>query len=321
MKKRSDHFDGRRYYNPGVPPRSLWKVLHWMLNRKVKPWPFVLIEQQKVAQERTKQGECVVTFINHSTVLLQLEGWNILTDPIWSDRASPFTWMGPKRVTLPGIKFEDLPPIDIVLLSHNHYDHMDISTLRRLSREHQSIFFVPKGNQSYLKSKGITLYVNELDWWDRVDFALEYGLYFVPAQHFSARGIFDRNTTLWGGFVIKGSKQMIYFAGDTGFSSHFAEIQKKLGSPTLSLLPIGAFEPRGFMRTVHLSPEEAVKAHLILGSKQSMAIHFGTFQLADESINAPIKELKSSLQNQGLPAESFWILEPGEARKVNEDIL
>jgi L-ascorbate metabolism protein UlaG (beta-lactamase superfamily) len=317
MKKSSDHFDGRRYFNPSTPQHGLWDLLLWRWKRKVKPWSFVPIKQNKVQQERTQIGECCVTFINHSTVLLQLEGWNILTDPIWSKRASPFSWLGPKRVTLPGIKFEDLPPIDIVLLSHNHYDHMDIPTLMNLSDRYQPTFVVPKGNQVYLKNKGITKGVTELDWWDRIDFGLDYHSYFVPAQHFSARGILDRNRTLWGGFVFKGPRHMIYFAGDTGFGPHFAEIKKRLGTPTLSLLPIGAFEPRWFMRSVHLSPDEAVEAHLILGSKQSLAIHFGTFQLADEDIDQPIEELKRSLEIHHLPSDCFWTLKPGEARGVH----
>lgn len=317
MKEPSDHFDGRRYFNPAISRRRLWDVLVWRWRRKVKPWPHVPVEQKKVQQERTKAGECVVTFINHSTVLLQLEGWNILTDPIWSKRAGPFSLLGPKRVALPGVKFNDLPPIDIVLLSHNHYDHMDIPTLKRLAREHQPAFIVPKGNLKYLRSKGIKQQVTELDWWDHIDFSLKYSVYFVPSQHFSARGLFDRDRTLWGGFVIKAPERIIYFAGDTGMGPHFAEIRKRFGSPTLSLLPIGAFEPRRFMRLVHLSPEEAVEAHLILGSKQSLGIHFGTFQLTDEEIQSPIEELQCSLKAHHLSAESFWALEPGESRKVN----
>ncbi len=248
--------------------------------------------------------------------MIQIKGWNILTDPIWSERASPFSWIGPKRHREVGIRFEDLPPIDSVLISHNHYDHMDLPTLRRLASEHQSTFFVSKGNQKYLESKRITR-VQELDWWDKVNFFSSHSLYFVPAQHFSARGIFDRDRTLWGGYVIKNSKRMIYFAGDTGFGPHFEEIHQCLGAPTLSLLPIGAFKPRWFMKTVHLSPKEAVKAHLILNSKQSLAIHFGTFQLSDEEIEAPIKELQQALRDYALPLESFWILEPGESREIN----
>lgn len=320
MEKLSDHFDGRHFYNPTFPNgfhRPLWHVAMWMLSRKVEAWSFISNDQRKIEHQRTGPGECMVTFINHSTVLLQIDGWNILTDPIWSDRASPFSWIGPKRANLPGIKFEDLPSIDIVLLSHNHYDHMDIPTLRHLSQKHDPKFFVPIGNQAYLKSKGIQSEIKELDWWDEVDLSIENRLYFVPAQHFSARGIFDRNKTLWGGFVIKGSPQIIYFAGDAGFSSHFAEIRKRLGSPTLSLLPIGGFEPQWLMQSVHLSPEEAVQAHLILGSKQSMGIHFGTFQLTDESREAPVQELEKSLNKHGLPFESFWVLKPGEVREVS----
>jgi L-ascorbate metabolism protein UlaG (beta-lactamase superfamily) len=318
MEKPSDHFDGRRYFNSiSSSQPSLKDVLLWRWRRKVKPWPFTPIEQKKLEKERAQAGECIVTFINHSTVLIQLEGWNILTDPIWSDRASPFSWIGPKRVTLPGVKFSDLPPIDMVLLSHNHYDHMDLPTLKQLILDHHPTLFVSKGNQAYLKKKGITGQMIELDWWDRIDFGLEHSLYYVPARHFSARGILDRNRTLWGGYVVKGPKHMIYFAGDTGFGPHFAEIRKRLGPPSLSLLPIGAFEPRWFMQSVHISPEEAVEAHLILQSKQSMAIHFGTFQLADEDLESPVLELEKALKEHDLPTECFWVLKPGESRKVN----
>lgn len=318
MAKLSDHFDGHKYYNlnPNIAPHSLWRVLLWRWKRKIKPWPYIQIEQTQVEQKRTQIGEYGVTFINHSTVLIQLERWNILTDPIWSKRAGPFSWFGFKRVIVPGVKFKDLPPIDMVLISHNHYDHMDIPTLKRLDDEHQPIFFVPKGNYVYLRKKRIKSQIIELDWWESVDFDVGYKLYFVPSQHYSARGIWDRNRTLWGGFVVKSPKYMIYFAGDTGFGPHFNEIHKRLGSPSLSLLPIGAFEPRKIMHKVHLSPQEAVEAHLILNSKQSLAIHFGTFQLADEDIQSPIIELQRSLKAHDLPINCFWILEPGESRKV-----
>lgn len=317
MTKASDHFDGRRYFNPASTQHSFWKALLWRWKRKVKPWLFTHNEPKKVQLDRTQEGECRVTFINHSTVLIQLEGWNILTDPIWSQRAGPFSWLGLKRVTSPGVNFADLPPIDIVLLSHNHYDHMDIPTLKHLNLKHQPVFFVPKGNRSYLKKKGISGQVIELDWWDHLDLGQKHSLYFVPSQHFSSRGILDYNRTLWGGYVIKGPQSMIYFAGDTGFGPHFAEIRERLGEPSLSLLPIGAFEPRYLMRPVHLSPQEAVQAHVILRSKQSLAIHFGTFQLADEDIQSPIVELQRSLEANQLCPDCFWILKPGESRQVH----
>ena len=316
MKETSDHFDGRRYFNPAVSNRPFWKIIRWILNRKVKPWPSIAVEQKKVQKDRTEHCECRVTFINHSTVLLQLEGLNILTDPIWSERASPFSWMGPKRVVLPGIKFEDLPPIDIVILSHNHYDHMDLPTLRLLSKTHHPRFFVPKGNQSYLKRKGIQSIIDEMDWWDQIEISKDYRLHFVPAQHFSSRGILDRNATLWGGFVFKSTQEMIYFAGDTGYGPHFAEIHRRFGPPTLSILPIGAFEPRSIMDVVHLSPDEAVKIHSLMHSKQSLAIHFGTFQLTDEDIHHPAEQLQSSLQHQQLSSDAFWVLNPGDSRIV-----
>ncbi len=316
MPRYSSHFDGRCYYNPGAPHRPRWKIAWWMLTRRPVPWKTIPIEQQKIPQQRTAQGECSVTFINHATVLLQLEGWNILTDPIWSERASPFSWWGPKRVCLPGVKFEDLPPIDIVLLSHNHYDHMDLATLKRLAKEHQPMIYVSKGNQAYLEANGITS-VKELDWWDQEQFSLIYTLHFVPAQHFSARGFFDHNKTLWGGFVLKGPKQSIYFAGDTGYGPHFEEIKHRLGPPALSILPIGAYAPRWFLKTVHLNPEEAVKAHLDLASKQSLAMHFGTFQLTDEDFDAPLHDLEKALKHYELPPDCFWILKPGETKKFD----
>lgn len=318
MEKPSDHFDGRRYFNhSNSNTHSLKNFLLWRWRRKVKPWPFIPIEQRKVEKARTQLGECVVTFINHSTVLIQLEGWNILTDPIWSERASPFSWIGPKRAILPGVKFTDLPPIDMVLLSHNHYDHMDLPTLKQLEQVHQPTIVVSKGNRSYLEKKGIKERIIELDWWECVNFGSESSLHFVPAQHFSARGILDRNRTLWGGFVIKDPKYMIYFAGDTGFGPHFAEIRERLGSPSFALLPIGAFKPRWFMRPMHISPEEAVQVHLVLGSKQSMAIHFGTFQLADEDFEKPVLALEEALKNHKLSTNCFWVLKPGESRKIN----
>lgn len=316
MSHSSAHFDGRCYYNPGVLQRSRWKIFWWMITRHPALWKTIPIEQQKIPQQRTAQGECSITFINHATVLLQLEGWNILTDPIWSERASPISWWGPKRFCLPGVKFEDLPPIDMVLLSHNHYDHMDIATLKRLVKEHQPMIYVPKGNQAYLEANGITS-VKELDWWDQEQFSLVYTLHFVPAQHFSSRGLFDYNKTLWGGFVLKGPTRSIYFAGDTGYGPHFEEIKQRLGAPTLSLLPIGAYEPRWFLKTVHLNPEEAVKAHLDLASKQSVAIHFGTFQLTDEGFDEPLQDLEKELKHYQLPPDHFWVLKQGETKKIN----
>jgi L-ascorbate metabolism protein UlaG (beta-lactamase superfamily) len=311
------HHDGRRFYNPFSKQRTIWDVIRWLINRKTTPWPSVAVQQEKV-QKMTESGVCDVTFINHSTVLLQFKGCNILTDPIWSQRASPFSWFGPKRAHVPGVKFEDLPSIDIVLLSHNHYDHMDIPTLKRLAKQHRPRFFVPKGNRSYLISKGVVSEIHEMDWWDSMEIGSGYHLHFVPSQHFSSRGLFDQNKSLWGGFVIQAEGLVLYFSGDSGFSSHFQEIKKRFGPPSLSILPIGAYEPRWFMKSVHLSPEEAVQVHLLLNSKQSLAVHFGTFQLADESYEKPLEDLEKSLADHHLSPNTFWVLKPGKTRRITQ---
>lgn len=217
--------------------------------------------------------------MNHATVLIQYAGCNLLTDPVWSERASPFSWIGPSRVAPPGVRFGDLPKIDLVLLSHNHYDHLDLVTLDRLSRQHSPRFIVPLGVARLLRQHGYgRLLEPELDWWQA-----NGNVTAIPAHHFSARGLNDRNRTLWCGYWIATPAGPIYFAGDTAFGPHFAEIRKRLGAPRLALLPIGAYKPEWFMGPVHMSPAQAVEAHGILAPEQSFAIHWGTFRLADDT--------------------------------------
>jgi len=311
----SSHFDGKYYFNENQKARSFKDFLYWMLTRQPTPWPaFIPVEQQKVKHTRVGDQELSVTFIGHSTFLIQINGCNLLTDPVWSQRASPLKFLGPKRVRAPGVKFEDLPPVDMVLLSHNHYDHLDLPTLKKLEKIHHPVFYVSKGNASFLEKEGLT-HVEELDWWDFRLFGSDFTLYFVPAQHFSARGLFDRNRTLWGGFVIKNNQHMVYFAGDTGLNPYFKQIRERLGAPTLSLLPIGAFEPRWFMKSVHMNPADAVQAHLILESRQSIGMHFGTFQLTDEGIDVPLEHLQQALQNEKISKEKFQVMKPGESKQ------
>jgi L-ascorbate metabolism protein UlaG (beta-lactamase superfamily) len=247
-----------------------------------------------------------VTLINHSSVLLQQRGTHILTDPVWSQRASPFTWIGPRRHREPGVRWEDLPPIDTVLLSHNHYDHLDLATLRRLAERGQSQFIVPTGVARLLRSNNIGP-VHELDWGESLPLG-QTTIHSVPALHFSARGIFDRNRTLWCGYMIETADRIVYFAGDTAFGDHFALIRERHGAPRLALLPIGAYEPRWFMSPVHMGPDEAARAHKILGAQTSIAIHHGTFQLTDEGIDTPKQRLRACA-----PGDSFLVLDNGQS--------
>jgi L-ascorbate metabolism protein UlaG (beta-lactamase superfamily) len=301
------HFDGKRFYNPDAPQvRGFLDLLRWKLTSRPEPWPgFVADVEPCTPLARVEGSGLRTTLVNHSTVLLQQRGSNILTDPIWSERASPLSWIGPQRHRKPGVSWENLPPIDLVLLSHNHYDHLDLPTLRQLAARGDSTFVVPVGVGRLLRSENIGP-VHELDWGESCSFP-SLTIHCVPAMHFSSRGIFDLNQTLWCGYMIEGPERLTYFAGDTGFGNHFAQIQEMFGSPQLALLPIGAYEPRWFMSPVHMAPDEAVRAHEILGAKTSIAIHHGTFQLTDEGIDAPVKELLACRKDA-----SFRILKNGE---------
>ena len=282
-------------------------VLRWKFSSRPERSPsFVGDVVQSKPPSSVEGDELRITLINHSTVLLQQNGSNILTDPIWSERASPLSWIGPRRRRKPGVRWEDLPFIDTVLLSHNHYDHLDLGTLRRLADRGQSQFVVPAGVARLLRSNGIGP-VHELDWGESLAVA-GTRVHSVPALHFSARGLFDRNRTLWCGYVVEAWGRIIYFAADTAFGGHFASIRERFGAPYLALLPIGAYEPRWFMSAVHMGPEEAVKAHQILGAQTSIAIHHGTFQLADEGLDTPKKRLRECFEG-----DSFMMLDNGRS--------
>jgi L-ascorbate metabolism protein UlaG (beta-lactamase superfamily) len=303
------HFDGKRFYNPGSPQaRGLLDVLRWQLTSRPEASPDFISDVEQSIPPRNVEGSAVrITLVNHSTVLLQQRGFNILTDPIWSERASPLSWAGPRRRRSPGVSWEDLPPIDAVLISHNHYDHLDLPTLRRLAARGDSTFIVPVGGARLLRAENIGP-AHELDWGN--SFSLPgVTIHCVPALHFSSRGIYDRNRTLWCGYVIECRERLLYFAGDTAFGTHFASIRERFGAPHLALLPIGAYEPRWFMSPVHMAPDEAVRAHEILNAGTSIAIHHGTFQLADEGLDTPKKALAGC-------APSFLVLRNGEFAEI-----
>jgi L-ascorbate metabolism protein UlaG (beta-lactamase superfamily) len=311
----SQHFDGERFHINHQNVKSFSDVLKWQLNREQGgPWVRDLTPTRTPAlPQRVASDELRVTFVNHATVLIQIAGINLLTDPIWSERASPLSWAGPERFRPPGVEFSALPPIDVVLISHNHYDHMDLATLTALRREHDPLFVVPLGNCHYLEM-GDNARCQELDWWQNFEFEPGFLINAVPVQHWSRRGLFDTNQALWAGYMVVASGHSLFFAGDTGWGEHFAEVRQRLGPPDLAILPIGAYLPRWFMSVQHISPEEAVSAHRELEARRSMAIHFGTFRLADEGQEQPVGDLRDSLAAAGLPEDTFWVPENGEQR-------
>lgn len=314
----SGHFDGRRFFNPGAETsRGLWQVLRWMLGRRRTPWPRWVEDPPPPPLPPLPPGGLAATFINQSTFLLRLPGATLLTDPIWSDRASPVSWAGPRRARRPGLPFNDLPPVGLVLLSHNHYDHLDLPTLRRLRDAWKPLVVTGLGLGRYLERRGFRRVV-ELDWWETYRHGERLEVTFTPARHFTRRGLFDTNRVLWGGFALRGPAGLVYFAGDSAYGGHFAEIGQRLGPPDLALLPFAAYEPRWFMRASHVNPEEAVRAHLDVGARLSVGMHFGTFQLTDEGIDEPIQALREALGRHGVEARQFRVPAFGETLVLPE---
>jgi L-ascorbate metabolism protein UlaG (beta-lactamase superfamily) len=314
----SDHFDGEHFYNrPNGLPQGTGSLAKWLANREPGPWPRWVDAAPGPPPPERVSDRVRATFVGHSTALIQMDGVNILCDPIWSQRASPFSWIGPRRHRAPGIRFEHLPPIDLVLQSHDHYDHFDVPTLRRIGSQWQPGFGVPLGVAPRLTSKGIAKdeQIRELDWWQSADALNKLRITAVPARHFSGRGLRDRNETLWCGYVIEGASGVVYFAGDTGYGAHFREIAGRFPKIRLAFLPIGAFRPQWFMGPVHISPEDAVRAHEQVGAATSIAIHFGTFHLADDGQDEPVIELQRALDARKV-AHRFWVLDAGEGRDI-----
>lgn len=310
MPARSDHFDGQRFFNPTGPALQPFSAVPRMLLTPRATWPR---DVSVVPRQPPPRGSAsaVVTFVGHATFLIQTAAGNILTDPVYSKRAGPWNLVGPRRVRPPAIALDALPPISIVLLSHNHYDHCDLPTLTILAKRFDPLVVTPLGNGRFPRAAGIRR-VEELDWWQRAQVS-SLPITLTPAHHFSARGPFDRNRALWGGFVLTADHVRIYFAGDTAYAPFFHDIRQRLGPIDRALLPIGAYEPRWFMQSVHMNPAEAVQAHLDLGASESIAMHFGTFQLTAEGIDEPARALDEARRARSVPASAFRILGFGES--------
>lgn len=317
----SNHFNGKKFVNPNaLDEHHYGDVLKWWFSGNDKGmWHKLTEEDLPVAPKPVpivQNKELHVTFINHATFLLQFDGLNILTDPIWSNRASPYQWIGPKRMRPPGLSFDDLPPIDTVLISHNHYDHLDLQTVLDLHKIHDPTFVVPLGVEQFLHDHNIDKTI-QLDWWHDKRLHENLALTAVPARHFSGRGLFDRNKTLWCGYVLHTELGNIYFAGDTGYGDFFREIGRKFGPMHTSFIPIGAYKPRWFMESIHLSPEEAIMTHRDVRSEQTFAMHFGTFPMADDGMFEATHALKQELLEDPLLQQEFCIPMEGERHIIS----
>lgn len=298
-----NNYDGSRFYDPDYPkPRNsarntIFFGLFWYFKyREQGIWPKKIpLKSLDKPPVKILGNDLRVSNVGHVTFLIQTQGLNILTDPVWSERASPFKFIGPKRVVEPGIKFEDLPPIDIILISHNHYDHLDIDTIKRLWNRSSSKpkIITPLGNDLVIKRHIPSVEIETYNWGESTSHKA-VKIHIEPMQHWSARGLFDKNKALWAAFTIETSGGNIYFIGDSGYGKgrYFKAAREKFESFRLALLPIGAYKPRELMEYSHMTPEEMVLAHMDLNSKYTVPSHYDVFRLASESYGDAEKELK-----------------------------
>ena len=318
----SDHFDGTHFYDhSGMPPKKLSEVLRWQFGggRNRHPWPDWVENEFADTPPASVTGDTArISFVGHASWLVQTAGHNILIDPVWSDRASPIAFLGPKRHCAPGIAFDALPKIDTVLVTHGHYDHLDIATLSRLAARDNPRVITPLGNDVTMKTSDSAIRAEGFDWRDRVEIGDGVAATLVPTRHWSARGLFDRNKSLWASFVIETPAGKIYAVGDSGYGdgSHFRKVKEAHSVLRLALLPIGAYEPRWFMKDQHMNPDDAVKALADCGAEQALAHHNGTFQLTDEAIDAPRRDLLVALDAAEIPRERFIAPLPGQVVEI-----
>jgi L-ascorbate metabolism protein UlaG (beta-lactamase superfamily) len=323
----SDHFNGKTFFQPHHASEGGFKeFLRWQLTARRARWPKQIPIPSQPPPPAPARGEVVITWLGHATFLLQTVYGNILTDPVFSERTSPVSWLGPRRVHPPGVAFEDLPPIRVVLLSHDHYDHCDTDSLQRLARGHDPTFVAPLRHRDLLERSGARQIV-ELDWWQSHPFGTGE-IMLTPTKHWSNRFGTPRNHRLWGGFFLTipdtqradtppagaTASHRIWFVGDSGYDEGLVhEVRQRLGAPDVALVPIGAYEPRWFMAPMHMNPTEAVQVHQIAGAKRSIGMHWGTFRLTDEAREAPVHALAEARDAAGLPPDVFRVLAPGES--------
>lgn len=314
---RSDHFDGERFFNPGFAayrggdPRRFFN--RWATGERAA-WPTNVPVRQTVPPDRIEGAEMRVTWIGHSTVLVQTQGINILTDPIWSERASPLSFAGPKRTRAPGIAFERLPKVDLILISHNHYDHMDLPTLKRLWKRDRPAIVTSLGNDSILKGEGIDAVARD---WGQSVWLGAAEVVVLRNHHWSSRWGVDRNRALWSAFMVKLPGGSILYAGDTGLGDGgWVREAAARGPFRLAIIPIGAYEPRDFMKTNHINPEEAVRIFDALDPAVALGVHWGTFQLTFEPIGDPPQRLDALRRKLGISPARFRATEVGESFSV-----
>lgn len=297
------------------PQKSFWTAMRWRWNRTPATWPTSRpLKQSPRVGQALKNQQVAITWIGHSSFLAEFENFRILMDPVYSKQIGPAGMFGPTRVVEPGLSLENTPKIDLILLSHDHFDHMDLPTLEFFAKRDNPTIIAGKGNKPLLQDTGFSKIV-ELNWWENHSLENIVDITFVPAQHWSTRNLFSRNTTLWGGFYFKMKEKKYYFVGDTGYHPKlFKEIQERVGSPDFSFIPVGAYAERNFMKDQHVNPEEAVAIHQDVKSKVSVGMHFGTFQLTDEPIDEPCELLKTEAKIKALATADFTCMEHGETR-------
>jgi L-ascorbate metabolism protein UlaG (beta-lactamase superfamily) len=319
----SDHFDGVRFFDPrGVPPKSRRDLWRWFVDRHLRgtkaKWPAWAPSPYADRPPARVEGAARISYVGHASFLIQAAGLNLLLDPVWSELASPVRFAGPKRVNDPGIAFTDLPAIDVVLVSHGHYDHLDLATLSRLAAGHRARVITPLGNDTIMRNHDRAIAAEAYDWDTRVELGRGVAVTLTPARHWSARSLSDRNMSLWASFVIETPAGKIYFVADSGYGDgwYFRYARGHYGPFALAILPIGAYEPRWFMHDQHMNPAESVQALADCGAEIALAHHYGTFQLTDEPIDAPLVALTDALKTGGIPPRRFHALQPGQVLQL-----